>query len=140
MSDEQGEIGIFGDLHPYSERFETFTRFPSKGIDQEEILRELRTIAEEEDKQWETGMISGTMYHGGKEHYAFLDKIFSLFSYVNLIQRDLCPSGTKFESEIVSMVAKMLNGDEVKKVNPEDEACGAVTSGGTESIYNAMFV
>jgi glutamate/tyrosine decarboxylase-like PLP-dependent enzyme len=63
-----------------------------------------------------------------------------MFSYVNLLQRDLCPSGTKFESEVLAMIGKMLHGEEVSKVNPRDEVAGAITSGGTESIYNAMFV
>jgi glutamate/tyrosine decarboxylase-like PLP-dependent enzyme len=34
----------------------------------------------------------------------------------------------------------MLHGDEVTKLNRSDEVAGAITSGGTESIYNAMFV
>jgi glutamate/tyrosine decarboxylase-like PLP-dependent enzyme len=52
----------------------------------------------------------------------------------------MCPSGTKFEAEVLAMVAKMLHGDEVSKVNRMDEVAGAITSGGTESIYNAMHV
>ena len=42
--------------------------------------------------------------------------------YVNLLQRDICPSGTKFESEITAMVAHILNGEAVKQHNPGDEA------------------
>ena len=74
------------------------------------------------------------------EHYAFLNKVFSLYSFVNLLQRDLCPSGTKFEAEVLAMVGKMLHGDEVSKVNRMDEQAGAITSGGTDSIFNAMLV
>jgi glutamate/tyrosine decarboxylase-like PLP-dependent enzyme len=80
------------------------------------------------------------MYHGGKEHYALLNKVFSLFSYVNLLQRDLCPSGTKFESEIIAMIGNMLHGEAVKDYNPQDEVCGTVTSGGTESIFNGVYI
>ncbi len=80
------------------------------------------------------------MYHGGKEHYDFLNRIFGLFSYVNLIQRDICPSGTKFEAEITAMVANMLHGESARAANPEDQVCGTVTSGGSESIYNAIYV
>jgi glutamate/tyrosine decarboxylase-like PLP-dependent enzyme len=80
------------------------------------------------------------MYHGGMEHYAFLNRVFSLYSFVNLLQRDLCPSGTKFEAEVTAMVGRMLHGDEVSTVNPMDEEAGAVTSGGSDSIFNAMFV
>jgi len=131
---------IFGDLYPYEGRFESYSSIPKNGCEPDQILEELKTIAVEEDRNWESGLVSGTMYHGGKEHYAFLNRVFSLFSYVNLLQRDICPSGTKFESEIISMVAKLLNGDEVKKYNPEDEVCGTVTSGGTESIFNGVFI
>jgi sphinganine-1-phosphate aldolase len=140
MSEKSQMISVFGDLYPYKDRFESYSQIPQKGRDQAGIIADLHSIAEEEDKFWETGLISGTMYHGGKEHYAFLNKVFSLFSYVNLLQRDICPSGTKFESEIIAMVAKMLHGDAVKDYNPQDEVCGTVTSGGTESIYNGVYI
>jgi sphinganine-1-phosphate aldolase len=131
---------FFGDLYPYKDRYEAHTSIPARGRDQENVYSELKEIAEEEDAKWETGLVSGTMYHGGKEHYAFLNRVFSLYSYVNLIQRDICPSGTKFESEIISMTANMLHGGAAKEHNPDDDVCGTVTSGGSESIYNALFV
>jgi sphinganine-1-phosphate aldolase len=132
MSNDQDGMDIFGDLHPYNNQFGVVDHIPAQGMSHEEILKQVQFMSEEEDKKWETGLVSGTMYHGGKEHYEFLNEVFSSFSYVNLLQRDMCPSGTKFEAEIVAMVAKMLHGDE--------ETCGVVTSGGTESIYNSMFV
>ncbi len=132
--------GFFGDLYPYKDRYEAFTSIPAQGRQPEAVYSQLKEIAEEEDKKWETGLVSGTMYHGGKEHYDFLNRVFSLYSYVNLIQRDICPSGTKFESEIISMTANMLHGEAVKEHNPDDDVCGTVTSGGSESIYNALFV
>jgi sphinganine-1-phosphate aldolase len=140
MTEDSPLASVFGDLYPYKDRFEAYSQIPEKGRNPADILNELHTMAEEEDKHWETGLISGTMYHGGKEHYAFLNQVFSLFSYVNLLQRDICPSGTKFESEIIAMVAKLLHGDAVKKYNPKDDVCGTVTSGGTESIYNGVYV
>jgi sphinganine-1-phosphate aldolase len=140
MTEASPLASIFGDLYPYKGRFEPYSSIPIKGCNPEEIYEELKTIAGEEDQNWEAGQISGTMYHGGKEHYAFLNRVFSLFSYVNLLQRDICPSGTKFESEIINMVAKLLNGEEVKKYNSDDEVCGTVTSGGTESIFNGVFI
>jgi sphinganine-1-phosphate aldolase len=140
MTESSPLASIFGDLYPYKGRFEPSSRIPEKGRDPEEIYKELLTIAEEEDKLWDTGLISGTMYHGGKEHYAFLNRVFSLYSYVNLLQRDICPSGTKFESEIISMVARLLHGEAVKDFNPNDDVCGTVTSGGTESIFNGVYI
>jgi glutamate/tyrosine decarboxylase-like PLP-dependent enzyme len=130
--------GIFASMHPYREETATFTALPVKGRSRDEVLAELRGFGEREDARWETGQISGSYYHGGKDHYAFLNEIFSFFSHVNLLQRDMCPSGTKLEAEIVAMTARMLNGDAVKALDPAEEVCGTVTSGGSESIMLPM--
>jgi len=130
--------GIFASMHPYREETATFTALPVKGRNRDEVLAELRGFGEREDARWETGQISGSYYHGGKDHYAFLNEIFGFFSHVNLLQRDMCPSGTKLEAEIVAMTAKMLHGDAVKALDPAEEVCGTVTSGGSESIMLPM--
>jgi glutamate/tyrosine decarboxylase-like PLP-dependent enzyme len=135
---EQESFNLFGDMHPYNKHFKVYDRLPAKGRDEQEVFKELAYMAETENKKWLTGLCSGTMYHGGLEHYDYLNKVFGLFSFVNLLQRDLCPSGTKFEAEVLAMVGKMLHADEVSKVDPMDETAGVITSGGTESIYNAM--
>ena len=140
MPEEQQSFDLFGDMHPYNKLFKVFSKLPEKGRAEEEVLKELEHMAEAENPKWQGGQCSGTMYHGGMEHYTFLNKVFGLYSFVNLLQRDMCPSGTKFEAEVLAMVGKMLHGDEVSKVNRMDEEAGAITSGGTESIYNAMFV
>ncbi|MGH9594894.1 MAG: pyridoxal phosphate-dependent decarboxylase family protein, partial [Bryobacteraceae bacterium] len=116
-------------MHPYRGELENYSSLPKKGRAQREILEELSGIARKEDARWETGQISGSYYHGGKEHFAFLNQVFGLFSHVNLLQRDMCPSGTKFEGEIVSMTARLLNGP---------GAVGLITSGGSESIMLTM--
>jgi sphinganine-1-phosphate aldolase len=139
MSDQQESFNLFGEMHPYNKLFKVFSTLPEKGLNEEEILKELAYMSDEENKKWLGGQCSGTMYHGGLQHYDFLNKVFSMFSYINMLQRDLCPSMTKFEAEVLAMVGKMLHGEQVSKVNPMDEEAGAVTSGGTESIFNAMF-
>src|SRR5512144_1697115 len=108
MSDDQESTGIFGDMHPYRKTFKVFSQLPEKGRDEEEVLKEIAYMSEEENKKWQGGQCSGTMYHGGMEHYAFLNTVFGMFSHVNMLQRDMCPSMTKFEAEVLSMVAKML--------------------------------
>ncbi|MCP6770034.1 hypothetical protein NL529_34815, partial [Klebsiella pneumoniae] len=72
---------------------------PEHGRPREEILEELRTIGAEEDQFWKGGKVSGTMYCGDVEHYAFLGEAYQPFAHVNVLQRDICPSATKFESE-----------------------------------------
>jgi sphinganine-1-phosphate aldolase len=140
MSNQAYEKRDVDPYKPYRGRFESYHRLPATGRDKASILQELSTMATEEDARWKTGQVSGTYYHAGDEHRAFLNEVSSLFAHVNVLQVDLCPSMSKFESEIVSMTAKMLHGDAVKAHNPQDEVCGTVTSGGTESIMMAMKV
>jgi len=135
---QQEPSGPFGDMFPYRETFETYRELPSKSRRPEDVMRELRGIAREENARWQTGQISGTYYHGGMEHYAYLNRVFSLFSHVNLLQRDMCPSGTKFEGEVIAMTARMLGAELAREKDPRADVCGAITSGGTESIILPM--
>jgi glutamate/tyrosine decarboxylase-like PLP-dependent enzyme len=57
---------------------------------------------------------------------------------MNALQRDMCPSMNRFESEIIAMTLDMLHGDAVSARDPSQRACGALGFGGTESILNAM--
>jgi glutamate/tyrosine decarboxylase-like PLP-dependent enzyme len=89
-------------------------------------------MAHEEDRIADLGHVSGSIYHGGHDHYAFLTEAFRLFAHANVLQRDMYPSATKLEAEIVAMTASMLHGS--------PEVCGVVTFGGTESLINPMLV
>jgi glutamate/tyrosine decarboxylase-like PLP-dependent enzyme len=127
-------------LYPYAESHGVIRGFPAGGRPTDAILEELRGIASKEDEAWETGRCSGTMYSGDHEHYDFLNSICALFSYVNSLQRDICPSMTRFESDIIAMTLDLMHGDEVSKQQPGHKACGAVGFGGTESIINPLLV
>ena len=127
-SDDTGLI----DLYPYRNRFKTYHRLEPEGRDRRSILDELATMAGEEDRIADRGRVSGSIYHGGHDHYAFLTEAFRLFAHANVLQRDMYPSATKLEAEIVAMTASMLHGDE--------HVCGVVTFGGTESLINPMLV
>jgi glutamate/tyrosine decarboxylase-like PLP-dependent enzyme len=109
-------------------------RLPEKGRPRDEILSELGEIADQEDGFWETGKCSGTMYCGDMEHYSFMKDAFGLYSHMNALQRDMCPSQTRFEGEIIAMTLDMLHADAVTDGTP----CGTVTSGGTDSILHAV--
>ena len=99
---------------PYKGQYESYDEIHAKGRDRDDILKELSAMAEAENAGWQSGQVSGTFYHAGEDHRAFLNRVFSLFSHANTIQFDLCPSMFKMESEIISMTARMLNGDAVK--------------------------
>jgi glutamate/tyrosine decarboxylase-like PLP-dependent enzyme len=125
-------------MFPYPDRFENSKGFAPAGKTPAQILKQLRAIAGQEDGVWQTGKISGSLYSGEAAHYTLLNECFALFSHGNALQRDLCPSMSHFENEIIAMTLDMLHGDAVKKHDPKHRACGAVGSGGTESILTAM--
>ncbi|HUZ34832.1 MAG TPA: pyridoxal-dependent decarboxylase [Streptosporangiaceae bacterium] len=115
-------------------RFAVNRRLPQQGRPREEVLAELAAIAREEDAFWEAGKCSGTMYCGDHEHYEFMTEAFGRFAHVNALQRDMCPSMTKFEGEIIAMTLDILSADAATDAAP----VGTVTTGGTGSILHAM--
>jgi glutamate/tyrosine decarboxylase-like PLP-dependent enzyme len=74
------------------------------------------------------------MYCGDHDHYRFLTEAFGNFAHVNALQRDMCPSATKFEAEIITMTLDMLHAETVSDGDP----AGLISSGGTGSISHAM--
>ncbi|MGA2520992.1 MAG: aminotransferase class V-fold PLP-dependent enzyme [Acidimicrobiales bacterium] len=120
--------------YPYAERFEVHRSLPEEGATHEEVMGQLEAMAKEEDAFWETGKCSGTMYCGDHDHYRFLTEAFGLFAHVNALQRDMCPSATKFEAEIIAMTLDLLHGEAVTATTPG----GLVTTGGTGSIAHAV--
>ncbi len=119
---------------PYAEQFTVNRTLPDRGRPREEVLAELRTMATQEDAFWETGKCSGTMYSGDHDHYHFLNEAFGMFAHVNVLQRDMCPSATKFEGEIIAMVLDLMHAEVVDDGTP----AGMVTMGGTDSILHAV--
>lgn len=126
-------------LKPYRGDFATYDRIPEIGRDKEEIIREMATLKALEESRWRDGFVSGAVYHGDTGHIDFLNRIYAINSQSNPLHADLWPSTTKFEAEIVSMTANMLGAKQIEnRVHVEDEVCGVVSSGGTESILLAM--
>jgi len=138
MSEPEKKNEAVDPFKPYKGRYESHPHLPKTGRDREAVFNEMASMAERENAQWKTGKVSGTFYHAGDEHRAFLNRVFSLFSHVNVLQVDLCPSMSKFESEIVAMTARMLNAPAALARDPHDEVCGTVTFGGSESIMMPM--
>jgi len=122
--------------YPYEDRLKVHRRLPEEGTSPEEIEAELRVIAREEDAFWQTGRCSGTMYCGDHDHYRFLNEVFGMFAHVNALQRDMCPSMTKFEAEIIAMTLDLLHAEAV--AGADANPVGLVTTGGTGSIAHAV--
>jgi glutamate/tyrosine decarboxylase-like PLP-dependent enzyme len=142
-SDRNGEPGSAGQeivdfLYPYRDRYDTFGRLPREGVARERLLKMVGEMSDREDAPAREGKISGSLYHGGEEHFAFLAEVYRHFAHINVLQRDMYPSATKFEGEIISMALGLLNGDAAS--GEGDAPCGVLTSGGSESLISAMLV
>jgi sphinganine-1-phosphate aldolase len=131
---------VSGD-YPYATRYPVNRTLPERGRASAEILAELREMADDEDRFWETGKCSGTIYSGDHRHYEFLNEAFGLFSHTNALQRDMCPSQTRFEGEIIAMALDLFGartGEAGGVRHADTEPAGLVTSGGTGSIAHAV--
>ncbi len=122
-------------LKPYAARFDKYGALPATGLSHEKILSDIQNMHDLETVRWREGYVSGGIYHGDQEHIDFLNKVYALHSQSNPLHSDLFPSATKFEAEIVSMVATMHGKG---KGAGTENVCGTVTSGGTESILVAI--
>ena len=129
---------IESSLHPYDDLLPRFGSMPGQGVAHTEIMAMMQTTQDAERARWQAGYASGAVYHGDPEHIAFMNQVYALNSQINPLHADLWPSGVKYESEIVAMTADMLHRDEAARLHPDADVCGAVTSGGTESILLAM--
>lgn len=140
MSTEANRPRRSSSLYPYAERFPNHPTIPTVPRERADILAELQTMATEEDALADSGRLSGSVYSGDHEHYAFLTEVFGRYAHANVLQRDMYPSATKFEAEIIAMTAAMLHGDAVGEHHPGEQVCGTITFGGTESLINPMLV
>jgi len=126
-------------IKPYRDDFPTFTRLPETGRAKEEIISEMQALCAKEESKWKDGFVSGAVYHGDEDHIDFLNQVYMLNSQSNPLHTDVWPSITKFEAEVVAMTASMLNAQKADDdPDSDDEVCGVVSSGGTESILLAM--
>ena len=120
--------------YPSQDRFPVNRTLPEHGRPRDEIIEEMRMLAEEEDRSWESGRVSGTMYCGDHDHYSFMNDVFGLYAHVNILQRDICPSATRYEGEVIAMALDLFHADAVT----DGEPVGLITSGGTGSICHAV--
>ena len=135
MADDVDAITAFLDeLYPYRAQTQTFRELPEQGVPAADVVALVRDLSTREDRIGDEGRVSGSLYSGDHEHYHVLSEVFEVFAHANVLQRDMYPSATKFEGEIVSMVASLLNGP---AAGPD--VCGVVTSGGSESLVTAVY-
>jgi glutamate/tyrosine decarboxylase-like PLP-dependent enzyme len=131
---------------PYADTTPRTTSIPPSGRTRDEVLADMRALADLERSRWHDGFVSGAVYHGDDAHTEFLSEVYAAFSQTNPLHADLWPSVVKYEAEIIAMTADMLGASHVPQ-RPEGSrkpdvwmgpVAGVVSSGGTESIMLAM--
>ncbi|RHW71948.1 sphingosine 1-phosphate lyase [Trypanosoma brucei equiperdum] len=107
-------------------------RLPKEGFSDEEVINLVSEFHQNLDKTFEDGTLSGAVYHGEHSHTKLLNRVVKMFAWSNPLHSDVFGAVRKMEAEVVSMVVHMFNGHLLP------DACGTVTSGGTESIVMAL--
>ncbi|KAH0612547.1 uncharacterized protein H6S33_008927 [Morchella sextelata] len=106
-----------------------YLALPKEGFTETQAKEELKQLSEMEHTSWESGHVSGAVYHGGDELLNLQSEAYRMFSVSNPLHPDVFPGVRKMEAEIVAMVLAMFNAPST--------AGGITTSGGTESILMA---
>jgi sphinganine-1-phosphate aldolase len=114
-------------LHKNPDRVKTLG-IPEAGRSRATVLRELQDSGETENQKWQNGTVSGTVYSDDPEHTAFLNSVYSAYSWSNPLHPGYWPKLNQCESEVIAMTSDMLHGPGI----------GCMTSGGTESILLAI--
>ncbi|NXD14653.1 SGPL1 lyase, partial [Nothocercus nigrocapillus] len=102
---------------------------PEQGMGQSEVLEKMKEYSSKGDIRWEDGKVSGTVYSGEERLTRLLVRVYEEFAWSNPLHPDIFPGLRKMEAEVVRIACTLFNGG--------PDSCGAVTSGGTESILMA---
>ncbi|NXA47960.1 SGPL1 lyase, partial [Nothocercus julius] len=102
---------------------------PEQGMGQSEVLAKMKEYSSKGDIRWEDGKVSGTVYSGEERLTRLLVRVYEEFAWSNPLHPDIFPGLRKMEAEVVRIACTLFNGG--------PNSCGAVTSGGTESILMA---
>jgi len=104
-------------------------RLPEQGRDFDAVLTDLKTFGQD-DPDYKNGKTWSLVYYLGEAYSDFLNEAGKLYASTNGLNPMAFKSLKRFESEVVRMTADLLSGDE--------NTCGIMTSGGTESCLLAV--
>jgi glutamate/tyrosine decarboxylase-like PLP-dependent enzyme len=103
--------------------------FPQKGTPGEDVLATLRSL-KSGDSDWQHGRMFSLIFNAGEDVAKIAEEAYYTFVVENGLSPFAFPSLLKMETEVASMMADLLHGDE--------NAVGNMTSGGSESIMVAV--
>ena len=104
-------------------------KLPPTGASHDEVLNQMRQMRAD-DAKWKDGRTFSLVYFAGDDVSALLKDAFGEFMAENGLSPLAFPSLRRFEAEVVKICADLFHGD--------DEVCGTMTSGGSESVMMAV--
>src|SRR5688500_8422940 len=107
------------------------SHLPKHGVAHDELMSRMRE-RKAADADWRGGKTWSLIYPAGEDVDAVLHDANNLYLYENALNPFRFPSLADMEKEVVAMTARLLNAP--------DAASGSMTSGGTESILQAVRV
>ena len=105
------------------------TELPRRGISPDELDAQMEA-ARAADVDWRNGRIGVYIHYAGEDVLAVAKQAYLKFFSENGLGPKAFPSLARFEAEVVAMTLGLLHGG--------PEARGAMTTGGTESIFLAV--
>ncbi|CAK9824876.1 Sphingosine-1-phosphate lyase [Anthophora retusa] len=104
-------------------------KLPKDGLEPSKIFELVKECVQLGDYDWQNGKVSGAIYRIDTDHLQLMGDIYSIASYTNPLHPDVFPGVCKMEAEVVRIACNLFHGD--------DDSCGTMSSGGTESILLA---
>jgi glutamate/tyrosine decarboxylase-like PLP-dependent enzyme len=105
------------------------TALPEQGRDFSAVLEDLKAYGSK-DPDYKNAKTWSLVYYLGEGFSDFLNQAFRLYASANGLNPMAFKSLKRLEADVVRMTADLLNGD--------DQVCGIMTSGGTESCLLAV--
>ena len=103
---------------------------PETGFTRDELIKEMDDADALGKYDWRGGKVSGCAYNCSDEITKIANEVYARYCWTNPLHPSVFPEIRKMESEVVSWCVNLFNGG--------PDACGTMTSGGTESILMAM--
>uniref|UniRef100_A0A2M3Z547 sphinganine-1-phosphate aldolase n=1 Tax=Anopheles braziliensis TaxID=58242 RepID=A0A2M3Z547_9DIPT len=118
-----------GFVKDISQKGAYYTELPADGLPPETIIAKVDEYLELGHYRWKEGYISGAVYYYNPDLIKLVTSVYGKASYTNPLHPDVFPGVCKMEAEVVRMTATLFHGGA--------NACGTMTTGGTESIMMA---
>jgi len=132
VDEESSKIrkSIEEDMNKSMVGLEIYNQLPKEGRSVEEVFSEANSYFNLGGCEWKSGCMSGAVYNFNVDANKLFTDVYGLSALTNPLHPDVFPGIRKMEAEVIEMCVDMFHGG--------PDACGAMSSGGTESILLAV--